>query len=213
MPDTPPPVQLMPPAEGVFETFDNLMESIRSTAKQQGYGIVKLRASNYRDGKPTRYDLVCDRGGVKYNSTAKKRNPSTRKIGCLFRAKAVCEVQLGNQWRFTLQEGRHNHKPRVLACSVLPSQEDLPLIAFIQSFIFQLKHVNSEMAQCLTLVTQRLDDIQGQIDLLNKIQEQVDRLEAHVRDCAMRFQVIRGNYMVGREMEDFGTRFLASEVL
>ncbi|SCO54211.1 uncharacterized protein FFNC_15396 [Fusarium fujikuroi] len=64
------------------------MASVQRVAKDQGYGVVKLRASNYRDGKPTRYDLVCDRGGVKYNSTAKKRNPSTRKIDCPFRAKA-----------------------------------------------------------------------------------------------------------------------------
>ncbi|PTB81676.1 hypothetical protein M440DRAFT_1435400 [Trichoderma longibrachiatum ATCC 18648] len=90
MPNTPPPA-LLPPPEGIFRTFDDLMASVQRVAKDQGYGIVKLRASNYRDGKPTRYDLVCDRGGVKYNSTAKKRNPSTRKIDCPFRAKAVCE--------------------------------------------------------------------------------------------------------------------------
>jgi hypothetical protein len=113
MTNTPPPPALLPPPEGIYRSFDDLMNSVQRVAKDQGYGIVKLRASNYREGKPTRYDLVCDRGGVKYNSTAKKRNPSTRKIDCPFRAKAVCEVQLGNQWRFAVQELRHNHEPRV----------------------------------------------------------------------------------------------------
>ncbi|KAF3357100.1 hypothetical protein VdG1_03414 [Verticillium dahliae VDG1] len=79
MPNSPPPA-LLPPPEGIFRSFDDLLSSVQRVAKDQGYGVVKLRASNYRDGKPTRYDLVCDRGGVKYNSTAKKRNPSTRKI-------------------------------------------------------------------------------------------------------------------------------------
>lgn len=100
------------PPEGIFRSFDDLLASVQRWAKEHGYGIVKLRASNYRDGKPTRYDLVCDRGGVKYNSTAKKRSPSTRKIDCPWRAKAVCEVQLGNQWRFAIQDSRHNHEAR-----------------------------------------------------------------------------------------------------
>ncbi|KMQ81680.1 gln pro-rich protein, partial [Lasius niger] len=69
MPNTPPPA-LLPPPEGIFRSFEDLMASVQRVAKDQGYGIVKLRASNYREGKPTRYDLVCDRGGVKYNSTA-----------------------------------------------------------------------------------------------------------------------------------------------
>ncbi|CAI4219078.1 unnamed protein product [Parascedosporium putredinis] len=80
MPETPTAAPtLQPPPEGIFRTFEDLLSSVQRWAKDHGYGIVKLRASNYRDGKPTRYDLVCDRGGVKYNSTAKKRTPSTRK--------------------------------------------------------------------------------------------------------------------------------------
>ncbi len=94
---------LPPPPEGIYRSFEDLLSAVQRVAKDNGYGVVKLRASNYRDGKPTRYDLVCDRGGVKYSSTAKKRNPSTRKIDCPFRAKAVCEVQLQNQWRFAVQ--------------------------------------------------------------------------------------------------------------
>ncbi|KAK8124477.1 uncharacterized protein PG998_000236 [Apiospora kogelbergensis] len=105
--------QLAPPPEGIYRTFEDLLTNVQRVAKDQGYGVVKLRASNYRDGKPTRYDLVCDRGGVKYNSTAKKRNPSTRKVDCPWRAKAVCEVNLNNQWRFAMQEHRHNHEARL----------------------------------------------------------------------------------------------------
>jgi hypothetical protein len=114
--------QLAPPPEGIYRKFEDLLASVQKSAKDQGYGIVKLRASNYREGKPTRYDLVCDRGGVKYTSTAKKRTPTTRKIDCPWRAKAVCEVNLGNQWRFAVQESRHNHEARPPTTSATQEQ-------------------------------------------------------------------------------------------
>ncbi|KAL6364123.1 hypothetical protein LRP88_02039 [Fusarium phalaenopsidis] len=117
---------MLPPPEGVFSTYDDLMAAVQRVAKGQGYRIVKLRASNYCRGKPTRYDLVCDCGGVKYNSTAKKRNPSTRKTDCPFRAKAVRRADYGYRWHFTVQTGDHNHTPRnathtTKQNSVLPS--------------------------------------------------------------------------------------------
>ncbi|KAF4962293.1 hypothetical protein FSARC_9624 [Fusarium sarcochroum] len=201
MPDTPSPSLLMPPTEGKFKTFDDLITTVQCTAKEQGYGIVKLRASNYRNGKPTRYDLVCDRGGVKYKSTARKRSPSTRKVDCPFRAKAVCEVQLGNQWRFTVQEQRHNHEPRVPADS--HGQEDSSLATSIQSLINKLGQLNQDTTQGLMCVEQHLDTFQ----------KRLQSLEAQVGDCALRLQVIEGGRMGGGEMDDAGSCLLASAVL
>jgi hypothetical protein len=161
MPDTPEPT-LAPPPEGIFRSFEDLLGFVQRSAKDQGYGIVKLRASNYRDGKPTRYDLVCDRGGVKYNSTAKKRNPSTRKIDCPFRAKAVCEVQLGNQWRFAVQEARHNHEARLPA----PTQADAstPMTSSIRSLINKIDRLNHDFVNAFHNMEQRLDNIEKRLE-------------------------------------------------
>ena len=164
MPPSPPPA-LLPPPEGIFRSFEDLLTSVQRVAKDQGYGVVKLRASNYRDGKPTRYDLVCDRGGVKYSSTAKKRNPSTRKIDCPWRAKAVCEVQLGNQWRFAVQEARHNHEPRVPSSA--PGQENTPIAQSIRSLTNKLDRINHDMTQNFIQINQRLEEIFKRMDKMD----------------------------------------------
>jgi hypothetical protein len=167
MPASPAPA-LAPPPEGIYRSFEDLLTAVQRVAKDQGYGVVKLRASNYRDGRPTRYDLVCDRGGVKYSSTAKKRNPSTRKVDCPWRAKAVCEVQLGNQWRFAVQEPRHNHEPRLPAAA--PGQENTPIAQSIRSMANKVDRIGHDMAQGFArleaaLVT-RLDGLEKRIDTL-----------------------------------------------
>lgn len=207
MASTPPPA-LLPPPEGIFRSFEDLMASVQRVAKDQGYGIVKLRASNYRDGKPTRYDLVCDRGGVKYSSTAKKRNPSTRKIDCPFRAKAVCEVQLGNQWRFALQESRHNHEPRVQSST--PGQENAPLATSIRSFTNKLDRLSHDMAQGFLRIEQRLENIE----------KRMENIEAHAGGYEPRFQAIEGRIqgMEGTRMDSMGmddvdARLLANSVM
>jgi len=137
---------------------------VQRVAKDQGYGVVKLRASNYRDGKPTRYDLVCDRGGVKYNSTAKKRNPSTRKVDCPWRAKAVCEVQLNNQWRFAVQDSRHNHEARVPTAP--PGQENAPMAQSIRSLVNKLDRISHDVNQGFHGITQRLESVEKRLEAM-----------------------------------------------
>lgn len=155
--------QLMaPPSEGIYRTFEELLTQIQATAKEQGYGIVKLRASNYREGKATRYDLVCDRGGVKYNSTAKKRNPSTRKVDCPWRAKAVCEVQLGNHWRFQVQDSRHNHEPRIQTSA--PGVEQTPANQVLRSITNKLDRVSHELTNTLNRMESKLDGFGKRLD-------------------------------------------------
>ncbi|KAJ4292129.1 hypothetical protein N0V88_005756 [Collariella sp. IMI 366227] len=162
------PSGLAPPPEGIYRTFDDLLQSVQRTAKEQGYSIVKLRASNYRDGKPTRYDLVCDRGGVKYSSTAKKRTPSTRKVDCPWRAKAVCEVNLGNQWRFAVQEARHNHEARVPAA--VPGQENTPVAQSLRSITNKVDRISHDMAQGFArlegMINSRLEGIEKRLDAI-----------------------------------------------
>lgn len=169
------PGALAPPPEGIYRTFEDLLTAVQRVAKDQGYGVVKLRASNYRDGKPTRYDLVCDRGGVKYNSTAKKRNPSTRKVDCPWRAKAVCEVQLGNQWRFAVQDSRHNHEPRVPAAP--PGQENTPLAQSIRSLTNKLDRIGHDMTQGIGRIEQRLDDFSKR---LAEVEARVNTIDARM---------------------------------
>ncbi|CAJ2506727.1 Uu.00g079130.m01.CDS01 [Anthostomella pinea] len=158
------PGALLAPPEGIYRSFEDLLAAVQRVAKDQGYGVVKLRASNYRDGKPTRYDLVCDRGGVKYNSTAKKRNPSTRKVDCPWRAKAVCEVQLGNQWRFAVQDSRHNHEARVPAAP--PGQENTPIAQSIRSFTHKLDRIGHDMSQGFLGMGQRLESIEKRLEAM-----------------------------------------------
>lgn len=155
---------LAPPPEGIYRTFEDLLTAVQRVAKDQGYGVVKLRASNYRDGKPTRYDLVCDRGGVKYNSTAKKRNPSTRKVDCPWRAKAVCEVQLGNQWRFAVQDSRHNHEARVPAAP--PGQENTPIAQSIRSLTNKMDRMSHDLNQGFGRIEARLEGIEKRLDAI-----------------------------------------------
>jgi hypothetical protein len=207
MTGTPPP-NLIPPPEGIFRSFDDLMASVQRVAKDQGYGIVKLRASNYRDGKPTRYDLVCDRGGVKYNSTAKKRNPSTRKIDCPFRAKAVCEVQLGNQWRFALQEARHNHEPR--APNGNAPVEGAPMATSIRSFTNKIDRLSHDMMNGLLRIEQRLDNIEKRME---NLEARSGGYEPRFQAIEQRIQTMEASRMDSLPMDDVETRLLASTVM
>jgi hypothetical protein len=172
---------LLPPPEGIYRSFEDLLPAVQRAAKDQGYGVVKLRASNYREingtNKPTRYDLVCDRGGVKYNSTAKKRNPSTRKIDCPWRAKAVCEVQLGGQWRFVVQDARHNHDPRV--ATVAPGQEATPVEKQLKSLTNKMDRLMHDQAEGFARQNESLMR-QGQdfAMRLDNIEKRLESLEA-----------------------------------
>ncbi|KAM7199058.1 hypothetical protein V8F20_005876 [Naviculisporaceae sp. PSN 640] len=165
-PQSPATTGLAPPPDGIYRTFDDLLTSVQKVAKDQGYGIVKLRASNYREKKPTRYDLVCDRGGVKYSSTAKKRNPSTRKVDCPFRAKAVCEVNLGNQWRFQVQDGRHNHEARLPAA--VPGQENTPVAQGLRSITNKIDRLSHDFTSGMAQMTAFMNGVTARLENMEK---------------------------------------------
>ena len=47
----------------VFTRLDDLVSLLNNWAKGNGVAFVKEKPSNYVDGQPTRYEIVCDRGG------------------------------------------------------------------------------------------------------------------------------------------------------
>ncbi|KAJ3496364.1 hypothetical protein NLG97_g2713 [Lecanicillium saksenae] len=192
---TPPPA-LLPPPEGIFRSFDDLMASVQRVAKDQGYGIVKLRASNYREGKPTRYDLVCDRGGVKYSSTAKKRNPSTRKIDCPFRAKA---------------EPRHNHEPRVPSST--PGAEAPPLATSLRSFTNKLDRLSHDIAQGFVRIEERLENIEKRIEGIESRAASYEPRFQTVENRLLSIEGIEGTRMDSIGIDDPESRLLASAVM
>ena len=193
--------QMHPPAEGIYRTFEELLRAVQQSAKAQGYSVVKLRSSNYRDGKATRYDLVCDRGGVKYNSTAKKRNPSTRKVDCPWRGKAVCEVQLNNQWRFQVQDARHNHEPRIQ--TAVAGVEQAPTSQYLRTISNKIDRVGHDLTQMLSRIDNRLEGMEKRL---------LD-IETRVGSVDARVNAIESQSRMDIPMDDVGRDLLASSAI
>ncbi|OAQ60061.1 transcription factor AFT domain-containing protein [Purpureocillium lilacinum] len=166
---------MLPPPEGIFQTFEELMISVQQVAESQGYSVIKLRTSNYRDGKPTRYDLACDRGGARHGTTSTGPKRSSRKINCPFRVKAVCELRLGKKWRLVLQEARHNHEARMPTHAL--SYRDAPLSksVFVSCLITELEaqldeqriQVFCDNQQTIKLVNKDINKLQTKLGHVN----------------------------------------------
>jgi hypothetical protein len=105
------------PNNGTFATFDELMESVRDRVTKEGYKIVKARSHRGRVGgasipgnEMVRCDLVCEKGGRPYKSTATKHKTHTKKTDCPWKAKAVYRKTMGG-WVLTIECDQHNHEP------------------------------------------------------------------------------------------------------
>ncbi|KAI3320418.1 hypothetical protein HD806DRAFT_231991 [Xylariaceae sp. AK1471] len=122
------PGTLAPPPEGIYRSFEDLLSAVQRVAKDQGYGVVKLRASNYRD--------------------ALQRN----------------ETPLNNQWRFAVQDPRHNHEARVPAAP--PGQENTPMAQSIRSLGNKLDRMNHEITQGFMGVSQRLESVEKRLEAM-----------------------------------------------
>ena len=95
-----------------FETFEELLKSLNDAAREIGFRAVKLRSSNYREGKPARYDIECSQGskhGRKYE-VANTRMMKTIKKDCPWLAKAVFYTQTRG-WVLEIRQENHNHQP------------------------------------------------------------------------------------------------------
>lgn len=107
MPLLPPPIHL-----NAFPTFEDAFDALNSFTRTQGYALVRYKPSNYRRGAPCHWDLVCARGGRKYESASRGlRKTRTRKTECSFRLKVVQYATEADCWRVTVMCDRHNHEP------------------------------------------------------------------------------------------------------
>lgn len=98
-----------PPCEKV----EDLMESLNSFAKANGYCLVRRQASNYHDGKPTRYYVYCDRSSQHVSHSRGVRRATTRKSNCPFVAAVKANKSTDYKWVFELRAEEkyrtHNH--------------------------------------------------------------------------------------------------------
>ncbi|KAI2609201.1 hypothetical protein GGR54DRAFT_618838 [Hypoxylon sp. NC1633] len=171
----PPRNSMKSPPEKIYDSWEILIDEVHKYATHQGFGIVKLRSSNYRDSKATRFDLVCDRGGVKYNSTAKKRNPTTRKIDCPWKAKAVCEVQLGNRWRFSVQKDEHNHEARV--DDGQKGQENTPTAQSMRTITNKMDRMSHDIAKGFERIETHIESMEKRLEM---VENRLAGVEAHL---------------------------------
>ena len=105
------------PEEGVYTSYEELFNDISQRMEKDGYKIVKERSHRARIGGASipgndiiRCDLVCNRGGRPYKSSARKHKSSTKKTDCPWKAKAVHRKSAGG-WVLTMVCDQHNHEP------------------------------------------------------------------------------------------------------
>ncbi|OAQ59597.1 transcription factor, FAR1-related protein [Pochonia chlamydosporia 170] len=120
------------PHGGIFDTYDDLILDLNRRMERQGYKIVKARSHRNKIGggdvaenEIVRCDLVCDRGGRPYKSTATKHKTHTKKTGCPWKAKAVNRKSAGG-WILTIFCNEHNHEagtPEPPSLPGLPQQD------------------------------------------------------------------------------------------
>ena len=106
-----------------FDSPDGLWDDLIAWGRANGVGFVKIRLSNYHDGKPTIVKIGCDRGGA-CPLRAKVRQSTTSKMNCGFKAtaKRVGNGRLGTgPWVFAVDPGMglHNHPPSPLTAAAL----------------------------------------------------------------------------------------------
>jgi hypothetical protein len=71
-------------SESIAATVEDLQVAINSHGQVHGYALNRRCAANYKDGKPTRWVLRCDRYGKPRSSEANTRTTTTEKTGCEF---------------------------------------------------------------------------------------------------------------------------------
>ena len=107
---SPPPTNSMaplPPSQ--YNSREELLESAKQWAAQQGYAIVIARS------RFNRLWLKCDRGGQYENrrnltpDQRKRKRSDSRLLGCPFRMLAV--VRKDGVWKVSTENAEHNHGP------------------------------------------------------------------------------------------------------
>ncbi|ETS07133.1 hypothetical protein M419DRAFT_67446 [Trichoderma reesei RUT C-30] len=99
-----------PPTDKRFASAEEAFKALQAHARDQGYAVVKTRPSDYKDGKPRRYDIACVCGNGKYKSgAAGLRKSGTKRTGCPFKMKIVRRKDADDLWVPGILCGSHNH--------------------------------------------------------------------------------------------------------
>lgn len=95
-----------------FPTHEGAFSALQQWARDHGYAVSRHKPSNYANGLPRRYEIVCAFGGTPYTSKSNGiRKSTTRKTNCPFKVKLVQQRALGDLWAMTVMCGHHNHGP------------------------------------------------------------------------------------------------------
>lgn len=104
----PPPGSMAPVPAGHYNTRDELMDFVKTWARDQGYAIVIARS------RSNRLWLKCDRGGKYENrrniteDQRKRKRGDSRLMGCPF---LVIAILKDNVWKVKTEKDKHNHEP------------------------------------------------------------------------------------------------------
>jgi len=112
--------------------FDDLWVDLLAWGRSSGIGFMKVRSSNYRDGRPTNITIGCDCGNSR-PSQATIRQTISIKTNYGFR---VIAKQLKDQhWTFNVYEGkRHHNHP-----STDTTNAEITTHRFYSNFITEMK--------------------------------------------------------------------------
>lgn len=95
---------------GQFDTFSEAFEYLQGFAVAHGFAVVRRRCSNYFQGVPRCYGLVCACGGKPYRREASRlRTKGSRKTDCPFQCKITQNRRNWDAWEITIECGEHNH--------------------------------------------------------------------------------------------------------
>jgi MULE transposase domain/FAR1 DNA-binding domain len=100
-------INLAPPPEQTFDTYEKLQSAVQSFAKQHGYAVVIGRSNRDRKGNINLRTLTCAKGGIVRDRVVDRKKPLiSQKTQCPFRCRA--ELQNGH-WVLVVKDPRHNH--------------------------------------------------------------------------------------------------------
>ena len=93
-----------------YDTPESLMDDLNSWGRSHGLGFSKTNTSNPVDGKPTRVDIACNRGGWLRPSKSLARKSTTSKTDCKWSGVAKALKPNGRKWTFEVLTSGHNHQ-------------------------------------------------------------------------------------------------------
>jgi hypothetical protein len=100
-----------PPSDDPTDTIDDLQKRLQDFACANGFAIIRRNASNYRNGKPTYYKIMCDKDSIRESEGHGHRRTATQKSNCPWYGVASARASEHWKWSFMLKNPNHNHGP------------------------------------------------------------------------------------------------------